>query len=354
MKFVKIDKKQWVKGLELLRDTYRLYGPVKTDEFHSVKALDAHEHPDMTYVNTRLSLKTILFPQSEAIIEYTLDSNDVDHHIQKPAPIDENPRAILGIRPCDAKSATLLNLNFDTIEYQDPYWVKALAATTFIGLACDAPRSTCFCTSAGCSPYHEEGLDILLVGQEDAYLAKVLTEKGEAFVKTAGWDTAADAADVFDTGKQSAEAKIVSTVSTDNLKTQDLLSLHAAPFWEDVSFACLNCGICTYTCPTCWCFDLQDEVHGKAGKRFKNWDSCMFPLFTLHTTGHNPRGTKLQRVRQRFMHKLKYFVDKYDRGIMCVGCGRCVYQCPVNIDIRSISASMNTYECENQEATAQA
>ena len=37
----------------------------------------------------------------------------------------------------------------------------------------------------------------------------------------------------------------------------------------------------------------------------------MFPIFTIHTSGHNPRGTKLQRVRQRFMHKLKYFVDKY-------------------------------------------
>jgi sulfhydrogenase subunit beta (sulfur reductase) len=44
----------------------------------------------------------------------------------------------------------------------------------------------------------------------------------------------------------------------------------------------------------------------------------------------------MHRVRQRFMHKLKYFVDKYDQGIMCVGCGRCVRQCPVNIDIRKV------------------
>jgi formate hydrogenlyase subunit 6/NADH:ubiquinone oxidoreductase subunit I len=76
----------------------------------------------------------------------------------------------------------------------------------------------------------------------------------------------------------------------------------------------------------------------------KNWDSCMFPIFTVHTTGHNPRDSKTQRVRQRFMHKLKYFVDKYEAGIMCVGCGRCVRQCPVNIDIRRVSELMNSFK----------
>jgi ferredoxin len=47
------------------------------------------------------------------------------------------------------------------------------------------------------------------------------------------------------------------------------------------------------------------------------------------------------RVRQRFMHKLKYFLDKYQDGIMCVGCGRCVRACPVNIDIRAVCELMN-------------
>jgi hypothetical protein len=46
------------------------------------------------------------------------------------------------------------------------------------------------------------------------------------------------------------------------------------------------------SCPTCWCFDIQDETRGKSGVRMRNWDSCMYPLFTLHGSGHNPRGTK--------------------------------------------------------------
>lgn len=353
MKLVKIDKKQWAEGLDALRKSFRLLGPVKEDTYYSFKELKKGEQPDFSYLNTRLSPKSILFPQSEAIVEYSLDSRDGDHHIMKAIETDDTPRAVLGIRPCDAKAVTLVNLNFDTPEYKDPYWVKTLAATTFIGLACDTPKSTCFCTSVGCGPYHEEGLDLLLADEGEAYLVKILTEKGENFLSAAGMDMVDEATTLFNAKKEAAQAKITSSIAVDNLKAQDILDLHGAPFWEEVSFACLNCGTCTYTCPTCWCFDLQDEIHGKSGKRFKNWDSCMFPLFTLHTTGHNPRGTKLQRVRQRFMHKLKYFVDKYDQGIMCVGCGRCVNQCPVNIDIRKICALMNDYKADELACAVQ-
>jgi len=67
----------------------------------------------------------------------------------------------------------------------------------------------------------------------------------------------------------------------------------------------------------------------------------MFPLFTQHASGHNPRSEKVQRVRQRFMHKLKYYGDKYNNGVSCVGCGRCVKYCPVNIDIRNVFKLMN-------------
>jgi sulfhydrogenase subunit beta (sulfur reductase) len=344
MTLVTIDKQHWTQGLTAAADHYRLFGPVKEKDYHQFKALDKGEVPDLTLINTRLSPKALVFPQSETIIEYSLDESRDDHHIMKEAAKDYSPRAVVGIRPCDAKAMQLVRLNFDTPEVKDPYWLKAYDATTFIGMACDTPLSTCFCTSAGCGPYNAEGLDILMLDRGDSFLAKIFTEKGKAFADAAGWNQATpEAAEAFMAGKQAAEAKIISTINTDNLAATDLLELHGASFWDDVAFACLNCGTCTFSCPTCWCFDIQDEVHGKSGVRMKNWDSCMFPIFTVHTTGHNPRDTKTQRVRQRFMHKLKYFVDKYQVGIMCVGCGRCVRQCPVNIDIRRVGELMNSF-----------
>ena len=44
---------------------------------------------------------------------------------------------------------------------------------------------------------------------------------------------------------------------------------------------------------------------------------------------------RLQRMRQRIMHKFNYFIKSHGRTA-CVGCCRCVTYCPVNLDIRKV------------------
>jgi heterodisulfide reductase subunit C len=106
-------------------------------------------------------------------------------------------------------------------------------------------------------------------------------------------------------------------------------------FWTKMSAACLSCGICTFVCPNCYCFDIcDDNMYGK-GTRSRVWDACMFTDFTLEASGHNPRTQVYQRLRQKISHKYSYHIRKYG-VISCVGCGRCTRQCPVNIDIYSI------------------
>jgi ferredoxin len=348
MKVIKIDKKDWAGGLEKSRNTYKLIGPVKEKDkdISSFKLLEKDMLPDLDVMTTRVSPKSIVFPQEEVMLTYTTDESKEDCNLFKSHDKDYSPRAVIGIRPFDAAAFLLVKKNFDTPDHRDPYWCDAYEACTFIGLAINNPDSLDFSPSTKTGPFDTSGLDLLLVETEDSYLAQVVTEKGEAYLNAAGWkDEAGNGVDkqIGDL-KKAAEAKITSSISYDKIKSKEILDLYNADFWDQASFACINCGTCTYVCPTCWCFDIQDETRGKNGIRTKAWDSCMFPLFTIHTTGHNPRGTKLQRVRQRFMHKLKYFMDKYDDGIMCVGCGRCIRSCPVNIDIRSICEKMNNYE----------
>jgi sulfhydrogenase subunit beta (sulfur reductase) len=107
------------------------------------------------------------------------------------------------------------------------------------------------------------------------------------------------------------------------------------PFWDTIHARCLKCGTCTYLCPTCHCFDISDETKGSDGVRIRSWDSCQYPLFTKMASGHNPRTSQKERWRQRVMHKFRYYVDNFG-AVSCVGCGRCVMLCPVNIDIRKI------------------
>ncbi len=353
MKFITIDKKEWAKGIENSRKSYELFGPVKDKNGFLIKKLEDNTLPEMEYSDSVMSAKSVLFPQTEKILETTLDESQEDHHIMKRTKTDYSPRAVLGIRPYDAKAMQIVNLNFDTDEYKDPYWCDAYNATTFIGLGINKPGPFDFSTSTGSGPFCEDGLDVLLADLDDKYLAKVLTDKGEAFMTSCQFginpENKADEKEslaLFDILRKEAEKIIGSNIglNTDKLKDKTILELHEAPFWDDIAFSCINCGTCTYVCPTCWCFDIQDETKRKSSTRFRNWDTCMFPLFTNHASGHNPRSTKTQRVRQRFMHKLKYFLDKYDQGIMCVGCGRCVKSCPVNIDIREVCNLMNFHE----------
>ena len=129
-----------------------------------------------------------------------------------------------------------------------------------------------------------------------------------------------------------------------------LKDLFEADLWDDEAMSCIRCGICTYLCPTCHCFDINDEITSHSpleGKRVRTWDNCQFPDFTMHSSGHNPRPDKASRLRQRIMHKFNYFVHNFGE-IACVGCGRCVSYCPVNIDIREIISDIVLDE--NQES----
>jgi ferredoxin len=338
-----IAREEFASALSKLKPGHIIYGPVKEGDFHQFKKLDNRVTPDFQFVNTRLSPKFLMEPQCEKMFEYSIGRDDPEAHVLKEVERDYAPQVIVGIRPCDAKAVELVKLNFDTREYKDPFWLRRYESIILMGLACNQPCATCFCSSVGSGPFHEEGLDVLIVDLGDHFLIKGLNPRGEEIIEQASITSDAATGDLEAAAalKEQAEKNIKSTVPTDKLHEKQLMQLFDAPFWDEVAFSCINCGTCTYLCPTCWCFDIQDEVTGSRGIRMRNWDACMYPLFTLHGSGHNPRDIKTQRVRQRFMHKLKYYVDKYEKGVACVGCGRCVQFCPVNIDIRKVFRLMN-------------
>ncbi len=107
-------------------------------------------------------------------------------------------------------------------------------------------------------------------------------------------------------------------------------------YWEKISLPCLGCGICTYVCPTCHCFDIVDVGSARDGERYRCWDSCMYSDFTLMASGENPRSTKRERIRNRYFHKFSTFPSRYETAYACVGCGRCLVHCPGGVEITRI------------------
>lgn len=280
---------------------------------------------DVTFdhIRSTLSVKNVVFPKVENLFYYT---NSKTESTVKDIDLENIPEVVLwGAHPCDNAAFDILRSIF-CWDIKDEFFQKRLEKLVVIGLACHKSDEYCFCTSVGLSPDSSRGSDILLSRlQGGDYQAEILTEKGQTIVN--------ENKELFEA---SSNEKIVITevkqkFSHDKV-TEKLAGAFENPFWIENSLRCIGCGACAYVCPTCACFDIQDETRGKEGKRYRSWDSCGFGLFTLHTSGHNPRHVQSQRWRQRIMHKFSYMPER-NESLGCVGCGRCSSGCPVDMNI---------------------
>ena len=111
-----------------------------------------------------------------------------------------------------------------------------------------------------------------------------------------------------------------------------------SPVWENHVTRCFSCGTCNLVCPTCYCFEVMDDVNldVHSGNRTRTWDGCMLPHFAEVAGGHNFRPNPAERQRHRVKRKFEYLTKKYQHGAVCVGCGRCGRQCTSHIDIFNI------------------
>ena len=240
---------------------------------------------------------------------------------------------VFGIRPCDARSFTLLDPVFEG-DVPDPYYLARRSKAALVGIACTAPFVNCFCTSIGGNPFGREGLDLLFIDSDDSFTVEVITERGKDITgKTASLlsPAAPEESNALNNSRRKPRTKLTGILILTGLP-EKLASHFEHPLWKEFALKCIGCGICTYSCPTCYCFDMQDETTPKQGRRVRTWDSCMFAEYTLHASGHNPRATRTERFRNRIYHKFKFNLDNFG-AYSCVGCGRCISLCPVNIDL---------------------
>jgi ferredoxin len=333
---------QWVKKLE----SYTMYLPRKDGDFWNYEVIKNPEIIDLDYLNTVLSPKKIIFPQREVLLEFST-SNEEELKINEVLP-EEAQSVIFGVRPCDAKALTLTDKVFGG-DFKDPYYWKRRNSTALVGLACNTPPSpNCFCLSVDGSPHAKEGLDILMTDLGDKYHAESFTKKGDELLNIAkALFKNPIAKEKKDLEKVQAESKkkIQRQIKDTKKIPPKLKDMFDSPFWDEESLSCIRCGICTYLCPTCHCFDMNDEVTSSSpikGERVRTWDNCQFPDFTMHSSGHNPRPDKAARLRQRILHKFQYFVELY-KNYQCTGCGRCISKCPVGIDIIEVLEKARDY-----------
>ena len=280
----------------------------------------------------RRSLKEFFLPQTETLMRWKQVKGDVN---LEEVPTTFAAQVVLGAKPCDAAGPKAVDkvMGWD---YKDELWFGRRNATTIVSLACAGVDGVCFCSAVGLSPDAKKGSDVLLIPAEGGFLAEAATEKGEAFLESSRFGEAKgqSAAEAF---RKAAQEKIAKNLPALPGNFAGFLSKnfeHAE--FKTIAERCHGCGACASVCPTCHCFDIIDEPEGvDGGARKRNWDSCMTCKFTLHASGHNPRGSPNERFRQRVMHKFSVYPTRFEE-VLCSGCGRCIRACPAGMDLAEI------------------
>ena len=96
---------------------------------------------------------------------------------------------------------------------------------------------------------------------------------------------------------------------------------------------CLSCGSCAMVCPTCYCYTVNEhiDVSLKAAVKERVLYSCNLVDFAEVAGEHNFRPESESRLKYRFYHQHRGFVESYDEP-KCVGCNRCGRACPAGIN----------------------
>ncbi len=321
--------KENIKGLvsELMK-SYRVVAPVKKETRFDFCEIEKFEDIRMDYDTTILPPKKHLSPPVETLLKFKRSEN-------KAEPVfDNTPVALFGLHPCDIKAIRHLDQAFSENNNYDRHYLAKREKSLIIGLECQ-PYDYCFCSSVG-STFAKDGFDIMLTPAGDSYFAEAGSKKGEEILKSIqakpAQESDAKKAEQFRAEK---EKKIVRKFNKVNASTVKELMEKTwdHKHWKELEERCLACGSCNLVCPTCFCFDVQDDVslNLNDGERKRLWDGCMLVDFAKVAGGENFREHRSQRIRHRINRKMNYLYDRFNSPT-CVGCGRCVRACTVKID----------------------
>jgi sulfhydrogenase subunit beta (sulfur reductase) len=338
-----IKKSQVLDIAKELQKEYQVYGPViekETKQTMYVKADDIGEL-DLNAPIPAIPAKHVAFPHFERIMSYAYDRKNKKVDI-KPD-FDDSAKAFFGMRSCDLTGLLCLDRFFLGQEFVDEVYKNHRKKMFIVTNTCNMPFKQCFCVCTDSGPSAREGYDLNLTSLGDQYLVEAGSEKGKKLAETLGL------AKADDSYKKQKEAIIdKSIVSFDKLATDNkawisrvvnrvTTGLIDEKVWEFIGNQCIECGACSFVCPSCSCFNIVDPASAPdSADRMRTWDSCSYEGYTRMAGGHNPRKPVEDRRSKRFFCKLSYSQSKKYLRPGCVGCGRCQWVCPGDIGLPNV------------------
>jgi ferredoxin len=326
MEIFKISKNDFKTFIDkkLKKNHSRTVGVVKRGSHFVFADLNEADELSLDYDVTILPPKKYFQPPKEVLLKFVPKKADSYMAVNNCDPI-----TIIGVHYYDLAGLYLMDKAFSEGE-RDEHYMKKRENSLLIGIYPTKHYKYRFSRSVT-KDQGRKVADVMLAHIGDDYVVEVLTEKGKNYLEGAKM-----VANDY-TMKEVEDAKNI--IKDDQkipvpheLVPEYLGKNFAHPVWEHFGEKCFSCGSCVLVCPTCYCFDVRDEVELDLaeGKRIRTWDGCMLEGFARVADGHNFRKDRGARFRHRIFRKGKHLPEKYGY-FGCIGCGRCADSCTADI-----------------------
>jgi len=343
--------------LDVLREDYEVIAPfagsAQDTAFDSVTE-DNRGRVRLHYHNPAYPPKRYVFPHIQTLMRIRVNGGaSIEPTRQAPR------RALFGLRSCDIAGIDHLDRFFLGRDFRDGYYGALREQLFLVNVVCTDPEQDiddrCFCLCADTGPAARGHFDLQLMDLGGEVLAVAGSSKGEALFgrsifKHAGPAHVARRREILgDVRKRLKLATSWYSAAVRRITTDQV----PETAWEAIGNRCLECGGCSYLCPTCTCFTVTDRPAGGPGdfERVRIWDSCALGGFTRMAGGFNPRRAAHDRRNRRFFRKLAHYFIQRELSVACVGCGRCVDVCHGDIGMPTVVEILRRTESADAPAS---
>lgn len=345
MQFVILKKERFGDFISNLLEIKKLVAPVhKGYNNFAFEEVKKAEEIALKYIPTILPPKKFFFPQRETLLEFKKNKRDISEPV-----VEFEPITIFGLHTCDLAGIQCLNMVFSEKPKDYNYLIRK-QNIVLMGLECNEycdEYASCHLMNAS---FPTGGYDLFFTDLGEYFIVHINTKIGDEIVcKTSTFEMAEiHHLNELENLREQKRKIFTNEVPIDRKYLPELFDRSfGALVWKDLEERCLACGNCTNVCPTCYCFDIRDEIdlNMKTGKRYRVWDSCQLEPFAKVAGGINFRKERSARQRHRYYRKFRYPVDKFSR-FFCTGCGRCTRTCMARI---SLKETLNALIKESEE-----
>jgi len=317
----------FISGLSKL---HKVIAPVsKGYNNFAFEEVDSAKNVAIQYIPTILPPKKFYMPQYETLMEYRINGG-----VRAEAIVEFEPLVLFGIHTCDLAGIQCLNMVF-TEQPKDYNYLTRKMRINIIGLECNN-----YCDEfASCTMVNANmpsgGYDLFFTDLGDYFMVHINTHAGEEITTATKVFEPAEKShmhDLADLREQKRRKFRVELPIAPRFLSEIFEGTFESKVWKDLDDRCLACGNCTAVCPTCYCFDIIEDLNLdlRSGRRYRMWYSCQVEPFATVAGGENFRKERGARQRHRYYRKFKYPVMKFSR-FFCTGCGRCSRTCMADI-----------------------